>query len=352
MFHVPRIRKTFLAAASLLLLGQAAGAEPLYTVGIVPMMVVPSSETYGAAINNNGKTGAEMYQTGGGISSWRCGAAGCKQILPLPNSQHHSGIFVGGINDAGNVVGTSPYLYFTRAFLFDGKTTKNIGFGDGPDLESTGHGINNVGMLVGSTETLDQKTRAFIWDNGSLRRLGTLGGDNSYGYGINDHGDVVGSSDLANGQEHAFLLRAGGSMRDLGTLGGTQSEAYAINQSRQVVGCSKTAGDASRQAFIYTGGLMQGLPTLGGDTACAYSINKAGWAVGHSTITPGGFYYRGFVYDGEKVYNLNDVLTADDKATWLITHARGINKKGQIVGTATNLVSGKVQAVVLTPVTR
>lgn len=351
MFQVPRIRKTFLAAAGLLLLGQAAWAEPIYTVGVVPMTDVPSSETYGVAINNTGKTGAQMYQSGGGLSSYRCGASSCKWIAPLPNSQHHSGIYVNGIDDAGNVVGTSPYAYFQRAFLFDGKTTKNIGFGDGPDLESTGNGINNVGMLVGSTETLDQKTRAFVWDNGSLSRLGTLGGDNSYGYGINDRGDVVGSSDLANGETHAFLLRAG-TMRDLGTLGGTTSRATGINQSRQVVGCSKTAGNVSEEAFIYASGLMQGLPTLGGTNACAYAINKAGWAVGNSTVTPGGIDYRGFVYDGEKLYNLNDVLSADDKATWLITQARGINKKGQIVGTAKNLVDGKVQAVVLTPVVR
>lgn len=353
MFQVPRIRKTLLAAAGLLLLGQAAWAEPLYTVGIVPMAVVPSSETYGAAINNVGKTGAEMYQTGGGISSYRCGASSCKQIWPLPNSQHHSGNSVNGIDDAGNVVGTSPYLYFTRAYLFDGKTTKNIGFGDGPDLESTGEGINNIGMLVGSTETLDHKKRAFVWDNGSLRRLGTLGGDDSHGYAINDNGDVAGWAQLANGEKHAFLQRAGaGAMRDLGTLGGTQSEARAMNRSRQVVGCSKTAGDATEEAFIYSAGLMQGLPTLGGTSACAHGVNKAGWAVGRSTRTPGVFDYHGFVFDGEKVYDLNDVLSADDKGKWLITDARGINRKGQIIATGRNLVEGKVQAVVLTPVVR
>lgn len=352
MFQIPRIRKALLAAAGLMLLGQAAWAEPLYTVGIVPVPNVPSSESYGVAINNTGKTGAHLYQTGGGISTYRCGAASCKQIYPL-DIQHHAGNAIHGIDDAGNVVGTSPYLYFERAFLFDGKTSDNIGFGDGPDLESTGEGINNVGMLVGSTETLDHKKRAFISDNGSLSRLGTLGGDNSHGYGINDRGDVAGWAQLANGDKHAFLQRAGAStMRDLGTLGGTSSEARAINLSRQVVGCSKTAGDASQEAFIYANGLMQGLPTLGGTYACAYAINKAGWAVGQSTRTPGVFDFHAFVYDGEKVYDLSDVLSGDDKGKWVVTDARGINRKGQIVGTAKNLVSGKVQAVVLSPVVR
>lgn len=350
MFQVLRIRNTLLAAASLLGLGQA-WAEPVYSVGLVPVPTMPGSESYGAAINNTGKTGAQVYQAVGGLSSFRCGAASCKQIYPL-SDQHHAGNYINGIDDAGNVVGTSPYLYFERAFRFDGKKTENIGFGDGPDLESTGEGINNVGMLVGSTETLDHKTRAFVWDNGSLSRLGTLGGDDSYGYGINDRGDVVGWAQLANGDQHAFLQRAGATMRDLGTLGGTSSEARAINQARQVVGCSKTAGDATEEAFIYAAGLMQGLPTLGGTSACAYGINRAGWVVGQSTRTPGAWDYHGFVFDGEKVYDLSDVLDADNKGKWVITEARGINKKGQIIATGRNLVEGKVKAIVLTPVAR
>lgn len=351
MFQTPRVRNTLLAVAGLLAMGHAAWAQPTYTVGVVPVSLIPSAESYGAAINNRGKTGVEVYVPLGGMTGHRCGSAACKQIEELDNGQHHGGLGVNGINDAGHVVGTSPYLYFTRAYLYDGKTTKNIGFGDGPDLESYGEGINNVGQLVGTTETLDGKMCAFVWNNGSLKRLGTLGGDTSRGYAINDNGDVAGSSTLANGEKHAFLDRAG-KMRDLGTLGGTESEARAINQSRQVVGCSKTAGNASNEAFIYTGGVMQALPTLGGTYACAYGINRAGWVVGQSTRTPGVFDFHGFVYDGEKVYDLNDVLGDDDRATWLITDARGINKKGQVIATGKNRVDGTTRAVILTPVVR
>lgn len=351
MFQTPSIRNTLLAVASLLAMSQAAWAQPYYKVGTVPMSLGPSWESSGSALNNLSKTAIEVYVPLGSVSGHRCGPGACKQILPLSNDQHHSGLYVNGIDDAGNVVGTSPYLYFTRAFLFDGKTTQNIGFGDGPDLESTGEGINNVGQLVGSTETLDHKTRAFVWSSSSIKRLGTLGGDDSYGFGINDNGDVAGSSTLANGEKHAFLYRTG-TMRDLGTLGGNESEATALNQSRQVVGCSKTAGNASSEAFIYTRGLMQGLPTLGGNDACAHGINKAGWVVGRSSRTPGGWDYHGFVFDGEKLYDLNDVLGDDDKATWEILHARGINKKGQIIATGKNRVDGTTQALVLTPAVR
>jgi probable HAF family extracellular repeat protein len=54
--------------------------------------------------------------------------------------------------------------------------------------------------------------------------LGTLGGDNSYAYGINDRGQVVGSSLTADSPIHAFLWQEG-SVADLGTLGGDYSRA-------------------------------------------------------------------------------------------------------------------------------
>src|SRR4051794_34524752 len=53
----------------------------------------------------------------------------------------------------------------------------------------------------------------------SLVDLGTLGGADSLGLGINDSGQVVGQSDTADGHTHAFLYSQG-VMADLGTLGG------------------------------------------------------------------------------------------------------------------------------------
>ncbi len=61
---------------------------------------------------------------------------------------------------------------------------------------------------------------------------GRFGGE---AYGINDGGQVVGWATTSSGNADAFLY-SNGTMTDLGTLGGNGSEAYGINASGQVVG--------------------------------------------------------------------------------------------------------------------
>ena len=51
----------------------------------------------------------------------------------------------------------------------------------------------------------------------------------------------------------AFLY-SDGQVQDLGTLGGTQSVARSINDADQVVGEANTDGDAATHAFLYSDG--------------------------------------------------------------------------------------------------
>jgi probable HAF family extracellular repeat protein len=83
--------------------------------------------------------------------------------------------------------------------------------------------------------------RAFLYRDGALQDLGTLGGPSSVATGINDSGIVVGGAQLPNGEFRAFVFE-NGVLRDLGTLGENFSYAWAVNNSGDIVGESGNGG--------------------------------------------------------------------------------------------------------------
>src|ERR1043165_6932146 len=101
-----------------------------------------------------------------------------------------------------------------------------------------GYAMNNTGQVAGVSYSVAGLQQAFLYSNGALGVLGTLGGPEAGALGLNNAGQVVGWSDTTNGVEHAFLYSAG-TMADLGTLGGSNSYAYAINDAGQIAGWSE-----------------------------------------------------------------------------------------------------------------
>ena len=125
--------------------------------------------------------------------------------------------------------------------------------------------------------------------------LGTLGGTFAAAEGLNNRGWVEGLSTLAGDQsQHAFVWR-NGVMSDLGTLGGPNSNAYySPNERGEITGNAETLtldplgedtcgyGDhLVCLPFVWQAGVMIPLPTtLGGNNGFAHGINNRGQIVG------------------------------------------------------------------------
>ena len=99
-------------------------------------------------------------------------------------------------------------------------------------------------------------SHAFLWQNGKLTDLSTLGGKQSQAVAINDTGDIIGWSDtkatnrFGDQINHAFAWQKG-RLTDLGTLAGGQSEPVALNDHGQIVG-SGTTESGETHAVLWT----------------------------------------------------------------------------------------------------
>jgi probable HAF family extracellular repeat protein len=321
-----QIRLLFAVAALALPLASRAAPQYAYTaVGL-------SSDKGGAYALSNGGNVAGSIQPGGSPYS-EAFVYSHGQFTPLgrlPGTQYSSATWV---NNAGEVVGRSD----SRSFLYS--HGQMIDISDAIQAAA----INDAGQVAGTFG--DQ---AAIYQNGATRRLGTLpGGTISYAIAINNRGEVTGAGDYPpyypwTKTAHAFLFSQG-EMKDLGSLGGVSSRGEDLNDLGQVVGMSTVSSVRDYHAFLYSNGAMRDLGTpVAGSLSWAQGINNLGQVVGWYDTGHG----RAFIWDeGSGIQDLSTMV--DPSSGWFIHAAYKINGLQQIV--ALGCKDGQYGPVLLVP---
>ena len=280
----------------------------------------------------------------------------------------------GGINERGEAVGMSE----TAVPDPDGEDV--CGFGTkltcSPFLWRNGHmsalptvggnngqasAINNRGQVAGYAETsvVDsgcppyKTTLGVLWNKGKAQPLPTVGSDpDGIAFGINNRGQAVGYSGTCTTALHAVMWENGTAVV-LPDLGFPRSNiAFAINNRGQIAGKVRTADGTTYVAALWQpDGTLTNLGILPGDFAAfATGINNRGQVVGNNFDSSFNWSH-GFIWQNGVMTDLNTQIPADSNL--FIISASNINDHGQISGMAT-VVSGPhmgdIHAYLATPV--
>ena len=242
--------------------------------------------------------------------------------------------FAYAINDHGHIVGSSRLSgnEVMHGFLFGAGGMIDLNPLNSGDIQTVGpsdinnHGVVASGVMRGGVYT------AAIFDSrsGGITTLGSLGGIaygsfNGTATSVNDFGDAVGYSYIDDLNRHAFLYK-NGLIRDLGSLGG-YSAALSINNAGDIVGFSSVSAFGTARPMIYRDGTMSALNPFGDPSqeGIAWKVNDRGVVVGEAI---NGASTNGFVYFREAVTNVGTFPGGRNSSAY------AINNDGQVVGVA------------------
>ena len=156
--------------------------------------------------------------------------------------------------------------------------------------------INERGQVAGTSETTTTPDPAtgippqdpFLWQDGKMTDLGTLGGAIGFPLSLNNRGQVVGLSStsaspgacLTEGDPdcHPFLWEHG-NLIDLGrtSIGESPITPDGFNDAREIVGAAdfSSSGGSPFDAYLLVNGVATDLGALGGDCfSRAIAINS------------------------------------------------------------------------------
>jgi probable HAF family extracellular repeat protein len=204
------------------------------------------------------------------------------RVTDLGTLSGYAELVPSAINGTGQIAATArdPDSGLERAVLWDNGTLRDLGTLGGAGLLSRAHGINDAGQVVGDSWTggHDIEIHAFVWDGRVMRDLGRPGRDSS-AYAINTTGQIVGGERDEFGDSRA-LLWDGADVRQLDDSVDGLSRAIAINDAGQVLIANGSGAYGRPETRLWD----QGRTTLVGDFD-ATALNATGTVIGYGGTT-------------------------------------------------------------------
>jgi len=288
------------------------------------------------------------------------------KVIDLGTVPGGTGSIVIEVNNHGQAVGFSDndvsdpfsmvggFATQTRAYLWQNGVIRDLGTLGGPD--AIAGNVNERGQIAGISFTDSNAssncnwaltTHPFFWENGKMTDVGSLGGTCAVTNWMNNRGQVVGFSNVVGDQSnHAFLWDKEHGLKDLGTLpGGNFSSANWINDAGEIAGASDVSNGG--HAVLWKNGAMIDLGLLPGDCSSeAQAINSHGQIVGHSSpdcVVDGNVVLW---EHGQPPVNLNTLVVPASDVT--VVYPLEINDRGEIAAHGFTS-TGDQRAVLLIP---
>jgi probable HAF family extracellular repeat protein len=279
------------------------------------------------------------------------------------NSVNHRGFVAGYSNLPGNM---SRHAAVWRNDA--NHTLTDLGTLGGPNSSVTWNVKNDRGLIAGIAQTdmpdplgelwssaffypgpnnFGFINRGFVWQNGKMRGLGTLGGNHSFAAGANNRNEVVGWAEnnchddtCVPPQILQFRPVVWGprkdQIRELPLIeGDTSGAATAINDQDVAVGISGICDQAvgrytAKHAVVWSKGEVTDIGNLGAEFwNTPTAINQAGSVVGFAGVPgfPEGDFLHAFIWTESSGIQPLDPLPGD-----LDSEAYGISNSGTVVG--------------------
>jgi probable HAF family extracellular repeat protein len=186
---------------------------------------------------------------------------GIRTDLPSLNGDQNFGLaindnteIVGYVDSDGAINGTNVYsAAFWEQDANGNFVLTNLGIPNG-FAQSFARDINQDGLVIGQATNGSGSTltsSGFLWDNGNLIDLGSLGGTRGDALSVNQAGQIVGFSNIASEVAHATLWQ-NGQLSDLNDLlvngtGWVLNQATGINERGQIIGFGTFTNELGQQ---------------------------------------------------------------------------------------------------------